>query len=460
MTTRNSIALAAAIAIAACSSGGSASLPPARSAVRNEAQRAESKGQREKGKSPIAHVVFIIQENRSFNNLFMGYPHALTATYGYDTSGNKIRLRARDLSTGWDVGHASSAFFAACDGQGKIPGTHCKMDGWNNEGASPEAPPYSQYSYVRRDQIAPYWTMAQQYVLADHTFASNLDGSFIAHQYAVAAYASRAVDFPLDAWGCEGGKQDTIQTLSQDRSYGPPIRACFNNPTIASESDSAGHRWRFYCGALGGDGGIWSSYQADRQIYYSSDWKANVVNPPAQFLTDVAAGKLADVTWITPTYEASDHPGIGTEQGPAWVASVVNAIGTSKFWKSTAIFIIWDDWGGMFDPAPPVYVDYDGLGFRIPMIIVSPYAKEGSVTHVQYETASVLRFMEDNFGLAPLAKADERANDPANDPASFDYGRQPRAFKKIPGDEPASYWLHLERRERQLRKPASIIGDD
>jgi phospholipase C len=457
VTTRVCIALAGVISMAGCSAGGSASVPPALFDSARGGAFVSSFGA---AKSPIHHVVFIVQENRSFNNLFMGFPGALTARYGYDTSGKKIRLRGRDLATAWDVGHASDAFFAACDGQGTLPGTDCKMDGWNNEGASPSAPPYPEYSYVPEKQIAPYWTMAKAYVLADHMFASNLDGSFVAHQYIVAAYASHAVDFPGGPWGCEGGKSDKVLTLLKNRTDGPSIRTCFDNPTIASESDTAKRSWRFYSGAIGGDGGIWSSYQADKPIYNGPDWKTDVINPPAQFLTDVAAGTLADVTWITPTYETSDHPGIGTSQGPAWVASVVDAIGASKFWKSTAIFIMWDDWGGMFDPVQPVYEDYDGLGFRVPMIVVSPYAKQGSVTHVQYETASVLRFMEDNFGLTPLAKADTRANDPADDPTTFDYSQPPRAFKKIAGDEPASYWLRFERRERPMPKPARIIGDD
>jgi phospholipase C len=151
---------------------------------------------------------------------------------------------------------------------------------------------------------------------------------------------------------------------------------------------------------------------------------------------------------------------MNADGGPAWVASVVNAIGKSKFWKTTAIFIIWDDWGGWFDPVQPVYEDYDGLGFRIPLLIVSPYAKKGSVTHVQYETSSVLRYVEDNFGLPQLSKSDARANDPAADPGAFDYGQPPRKFKKIAGSKPAAYWIRLERDSTRRAKPAGTIGDD
>src|SRR5579871_3511549 len=114
----------------------------------------------------------------------------------------------------------------------------------------------------------------------------------------------------------------------------------------------------------------------------------------------------------------------------------------------------------MFDPVQPIHRDYDGLGYRVPLIVVSPYAKKSSVTHVQYETASVLRFMEDNFGLGSLNHADARANDPAADPAIFNYEQQPRKFKKISGAKPASYWMQLERTSPINGIPPTILGDD
>jgi hypothetical protein len=100
----------------------------------------------------------------------------------------------------------------------------------------------------------------------------------------------------------------------------------------------------------------------------------------------------------------------------------------------------------MFDPVQPVFEDYDGLGFRVPLIVISPYTKKGRVTHVQYETASVLRFIEDNFGLGRLAAGDTRANDPAKDSDALDYNQHPRKFKEIAGSRPASYWRQLEQK--------------
>jgi phospholipase C len=408
-------------------------------------------------KSPIKHVVFVVQENRSFNNLFMGYPGATTRGFGYDTKGKKILLKPVHLQIEWDMAHSEAGFLAACNGTGKLPGTNCRMNGWNNELATAGHPPNPAYAYVPRSETKPYWTIANQYVLADRMFASNLDGSFVAHQYAVAAYASRAVDYPTRVWGCQGGPSDTVTTLTNQRTIGPSIIACFDNPTIASEADRAGVSWRYYAGSVYGDGGLWNAYAADSNIYNGPDWNVKVIDPPSRFLTAVGEGKLAQITWIAPTYEASDHAALDTGEGPAWVSSVVNAVGKSRFWNSTAIFIMWDDWGGWFDPVKPGFIDYDGLGFRVPLLIVSPYAKQGYVTHVHYETASVLRFIENTFGLPRLAASDERANDPAD---AFDFHQQPRKFVEIPEGKPAAYWRRIERASRLGPTPAGILGDD
>jgi phospholipase C len=123
----------------------------------------------------------------------------------------------------------------------------------------------------------------------------------------------------------------------------------------------------------------------------------------------------------------SDHSSCTSTHGPDWVASIVNAVGSSPFWDSTAIFVMWDEWGGWYDHVVPPYADYDGLGFRVPLLVISPYAKRGYVSHVQYEHGSILRFVEDRFGLARLAASNGRANSPAQD--CFDFGRRPRAFK-------------------------------
>ena len=108
------------------------------------------------------------------------------------------------------------------------------------------------------------------------------------------------------------------------------------------------------------------------------------------------------MTWITPRFELSDHPDYSFCHGENWTTQVVDAIMRSKMWKDTAIFITWDDYGGFYDHVPPPDVDRMGFGFRVPLLVISPYAIEGKVSHEESEFSSVLRFMEDNWNLRPF----------------------------------------------------------
>jgi phospholipase C len=450
------LAVAAAL-LPACQGNGGLG-PQTRGAL---AHRHSSSG------SPIQHVVIIVQENRSFNNLFYGFPGARTSGYGFTSKGQQVTLQPVSLATTWDLQHNGKGFIKSCRGTGSIPGTNCRMNGFDKEkwtcgvpSGQPCPDQYPPYSYVPQYQVQPYFDMANQYVLADEMFASDFDtSSFMSHQYIIAGVnPSSSVNYPDGVWGCPGGPSVQIAILGANRNFPSGTeQPCWDPPTIADELDSAGLSWAFYatqirtkgsfnCG--GGDirganskglTGIWSAYQAIRHICYGPDWQ-NVITPPSQFLTDVANGKLRTVTWITPTFTNSDHGGSGSLTGPSWVTSLVNAIGESQYWNTTAIFIYWDDSGGWFDPVPPAYVDNDGLGFRLPLLIVSPYAKQGYVSHVNYEHGSILKFVEDQFGLARLGASDSRANSPEGD--AFDFSAPPRAFVPIQGSHDKSYFLH------------------
>ena len=142
--------------------------------------------------------------------------------------------------------------------------------------------------------------------------------------------------------------------------------------------------------ASGDTGYFWSAYDAVKHIREGTEWATNVENNK-KFVSDIAAGRLANVTWITPAFGGSDHPGSKSVHGPVWVTSLVNAIGKSPFWFNTAIFITWDDWGGWYDRVPPPVLDFDGLGIRTPLLVISPYAIPNTVAHTQYgpEASSV-----------------------------------------------------------------------
>ncbi|HEY1654841.1 MAG TPA: alkaline phosphatase family protein, partial [Candidatus Tumulicola sp.] len=320
------------------------------------------------------------------------------------------------------------------------PGTHCKMDGFNKEAAYRDPYPNPQYVYVPQKETKPYFDMAHEWVLADRMFASQLDESFVAHQYVIAAQAQASANIPSTYWGCPGGPNDLVTTLTAQRTLGRPQTACFDYTTLGDELDQAGLSWRFYTSKYNKPlGGYWSSYQAVNHIYNGPDW-SNVIIQQKKFLTDIAKGQLASFTWITPLCPDSDHPACGGGHGPSWVTSLVNAVGNSQFWDSTVIFVQWDDWGGNYDHVPPPHKDFDGLGFRVPLLVISPYAKQNYVSHVQYETASVLRFAEDLFGLPRMAAADKRAKSPAGD--CLDFTQSPRAFVPIQAPEKAQFFAN------------------
>ncbi|MGA7249189.1 MAG: alkaline phosphatase family protein [Candidatus Cybelea sp.] len=383
------------------------------------------------GAGKITHVVYIVQENRSFDNLFQGYPGADTVSSGQNSKGETIPLVPVSLKTSYDIDHSGEAMFAACDGTGKLPGTDCRMDGFNKE-QSFFGPKNPEYVYVPHRESKPYFDMAHEGVLADRMFQSQLDESFVAHQYIIAAQAAWSVNLPSGRWGC-GEKGDRVQTLTKERSvFGPSIEPCYDYQTLGDELDNVKLSWRFYASTYGsassGNGSVWSSYQAVRHIRDGPDWK-KVISPNWKFIIDVRKGKLANFTWITPVCADSDHVNCGGGYGPSWVAALVNTVGKSKFWDSTAIFVQWDDWGGLYDHVAPRYYNRDSLGFRVPLLVISPYAKQSYVSHVHYETASVLRFAEDLWGLDQLAAADKRANSPAKD--CFDFSHKPRPFVKV-----------------------------
>jgi phospholipase C len=425
--------------------------------------------------SKIKYIVIIIQENRSFNNLFYGYPGAKTASYGYDSKGDKIELQPVGLATKWDLQHNGQGYLRACNGTGKIPGTDCRMDGFDKEnwtcrppGSGPRCPDkYPPYSFVPHSETQPYFDMAHQYVLADEMFASDFDiSSFVSHQYIIAALnPDSSVDYPDTDWGCTGGKPDTIAILGKDRKWPDGFEhPCWDPKTLGDELDAAGVSWAYYatlvtanggknCGGkadadLPSDGrtGIWSAYQAIKHICYGADWNKDVISPQTQFFDDVKDGNLRAVSWVTPTYANSDHGGSGSKTGPSWVAALVNRIGESKYWNSAAIFIFWDDPGGWYDPQPPAYLDNDGLGMRLPLLIISPYAKKGVVSHVHYEHGSILKFVEDQFGLGRLAASDTRANSPQED--CFDFAQAPRPFVRIKATRDETFFEHQPSDER------------
>jgi phospholipase C len=366
--------------------------------------------------SPIQHIVVIMQENRSFDNLFNGFPGADTVQSGM-SNGKLIPLKPISLGDSRGLNHSHHDWW--------LDWNNGNMDGFENNGGSPTTLPYS---YVPEKDVEPYWTLANQYVIGDHMFQANTGPSFVAHQYMIAGQSANVAENPGGAkWGCDANPGTTAGLLGPNGSVLPGVFPCFDYQTVADLLDQKGVTWRYYAPASGESFFILSAYDAVRHIRFGNDWNDNVISPSNRVLVDIQHGELAQVTWIVPDWAHSDHPGSGTE-GPDWVASIVNAIGNSQYWNSTAIFVSWDDWGGWYDHVVPPKIDDMGPGFRVPLLIISPWTKHGYVTHRMHTAAGFIAFMENNFDLGTLGTRDAGA-DVFSD--CFDYTQKPPPLATI-----------------------------
>jgi phospholipase C len=393
----------------------------------------------------IEHVVIIVQENRTPDNLFHGLAGADIANSGLDTSGDSITLQPVPLANTYDLDHAHAGFLdmyrdGKMDGANTVPvtcGTSC---------------PYSnpQYGYVPASDNAPYMQMARQYTFADRMFQTNEGPSYPAHQFIFSGTSEPQTGSDLlvsenptksgvpanSTVGCLSTERAPVQVIDPAGSEAQTVPSCFEHQTLTDLLDAKGVSWRYYAP---GTTGIWVAPNSIEHIQAGPDW-ANVVSPQTQVLNDVQNGALAQVSWVTPTAEESDHADINDGTGPSWVSSVVNAIGQSKYWNTTAIFIVWDDWGGWYDHVKPtLYGSYE-LGFRVPLIVVSPYAKGAYVSHVQHEFGSILKYTEETFGLSSLGFTDVRSDDLSD---CFDMKQAPKPFHLIAARYPAEYFKRL-----------------
>ena len=417
--------------------------------------------------SPIEHVVVLIQENRSFNNFFATYPGAdgtKTATVAAEAACNPpikagtLALKKAKLVLSHDLNHRYLGFSTAFNGGKMDSFDRVKLQDGNPECRLP-------YVYTDPEQIQPYWMMAQQYVLAEHIFATHGSGSFIAHQDLIRGSTqidagNSLIDNPTgQPWGCDGksGTKTSLITAGNivKRAVGPfPCSRNFPDPnaynTLRDLLDAKMVSWRYYVPKLGTNyGDLMNAFDVIAPVRYGAEWKTNVVWPQTEILNDISNGSLPAVSWVIPTEPDSDHPGESVDHGPAWIASIVNAIGESPYWGSTAIVVVWDDWGGLYDNAAPKQYQFGELGFRVPALIVSPYAKAGYISKTRYEFASILKYIENNWKLGSLGTTDRRA---ASILDCFNYHQRPIQFQPIPSELNREYFMH--------EKPSGPPDDD
>ncbi len=373
------------------------------------------------GSNPIKHIVFFIKENRTFDNYFGTYPGADGATTAMDSQGKIVPL-LHEKDQVPDIPHTYNDARLAWD-NGKMD----KFDLISTKSLSTQAyNPYANNSLTQLHQsdIPNYWQYAQNFVLGDHMFSSLIGPSFPNHLYTIAAQSGGVIANPKNVhgpgigWGCDVPNQK-VEVMNQ-QGHTSLVDACFNFQTLADELDAKGDSWRYYAPNAGQNGYEWSVYNAVKHIRYGPDWKKIV--PVSQFLTDAKQGNLPTVSWIVTPEAVSEHAPASVCVGENWTVQMLNALMKGGDWSSTAVFLTWDDFGGFYDHVPPQQIDGYGLGFRVPLLVISPYAKKGYIDHTTYELSSMLSFTEKELGLSSLTARDRQANDMMD---AFNFSQQP-----------------------------------
>jgi len=368
--------------------------------------------------NPIEHIVILYQENRTFDHFFGTYPGAnglplnvaLPKTPG--SNGTITPFHLSRTSTP-DLDHSNRA--------AKVAYNNGKMDGFIYAENSELTMGYYDYR-----ELPYYWDYASKFVLMDNFYSSQLGPSLPNHLYLIAGQSGGIIDNPGP---CQS--RGICQGQSSKNPYGLPNDLIFNFGNVMDQLDSRGISWKYYTGDKGSykDSGYWNPLPAFAS-FKKNPQQSNNLAPNDQFLVDLANGNLANVVWVIPKEDESDHPSADVKVGEKYLVTLLNAIMQSRFWSSTAVFVTWDDYGGWYDHVPPPQVDEYGFGFRVPCLIISPYAKEGFVDHTQSEFASILKFIQTVYGLPSLTRRDAMAS---NMLEAFDFYQSPNPPLILPG---------------------------
>lgn len=371
--------------------------------------------------TPIKHVIVVVMENRSFDNLFHGFPGADAVNFGYNHFGQRVQLQAAPFEGNCDPDHSHEAWIKDFD--------HGRMDGYDTTPPSCTGPVPSNgssvanypYGYVPYVEAKPYFDLAAQFGLADRMFASQTGPSYPGHMYIVAGTSGNQTDDPSDplVWGCDAKAGTTVPYLGPDGTIaGTQFPCLYTQPTMGNLLDAYKIPWAYYSNnlsytATGQEYDVSTQpYDAFDRIRNTPDWQNDIIAKQgvAREFYDIQTGGLPPISWFNPPVIASDHAFTTTNLGPDYVAALADALIASPYWNDTALFVTWDDPGGWYDHVAPQQLDRNGLGFRVPLVVVSKYAKRGYVSHARHEYASLLKFLEYNWKLPSLGTTDRRAD--------------------------------------------------
>jgi phospholipase C len=382
------------------------------------------------GITKIKHIVVVMQENRSFDTYFGTFPGA----DGFPRAGGRINVCLPDpgkhrcirpYHTRWDVNgggpHAHGNALADIAG-GRMNGFvgQAEVALKHSVCANPNTPECLNSSSAREvmgyhdgREIPNYWAYAKHFVLQDHMFEPNTSWSLPAHLFTVSEWS--AVCASHDPEDCVNSQGHPGAPLN----YNAPANPKYKSPIYAWTDltylmHRAGVSWRYYvskgtepdcandalltCPPVQQSAttpGIWNpllNFDTVRQNHQLSN-----ITSVTNFKTAAASGHLPDVSWVVPSQAVSEHPRAKVSDGQAYVTGLVNAVMRGPDWKSTAIFLTWDDWGGFYDHVVPPTVDENGYGLRVPGIVISPYARRGYIDHQVLSFDAYAKFIEYRF---------------------------------------------------------------
>ncbi|MDX6492398.1 MAG: hypothetical protein QOH02_333 [Gaiellaceae bacterium] len=420
----------------------------------------------------IKHVIVIMQENRSFDHYFGTYPGAdgIPMQNGVPTVCNpdpatgacvKPYHDPADLNAGGPHGEQNAiadvhggqmdGFLAQAE-RGKKK--NCRNP--NNPACAPKRKT-DVMGYHDAREIPNYWAYAQNFVLQDRMFEPNASWSLPAHLFMVSEWsakcASSAPSSCVNALQSPGSPPDF-----QNPQRIPPDYAWTDLTYLLHKHKIS---WRYYvfngtepdcaddeattCAPVPQNAktpGIWNPLLWFDTV--KQDGQLQNITTLTNYFAAAKAGKLPAVAWINPTGSVSEHPPGLVSAGEKYVTKLVNAAMRGPEWKSTAIFLAWDDWGGFYDHVPPVRVDANGYGLRVPGLVISPYARKGLIDHQTLSFDAYVKFIEDDFlnsrRLDPKADGRpdprpdvrERAPQLGNLVRDFNFSQQPRRPLLLP----------------------------
>jgi phospholipase C len=390
-------------------------------------------------KPPIDHVFIIFKENHTFDNYFATYPGADGATQATTSTGDVIPLK--QWVTKCDLPGMNSWRAAHVDWNGGLMDSFDKGEdsshAWGELAKFNHGPfvTFAPASGVASGPVAYYWQLAQRGVLCDRYFTSLMGESSPNHMYVIAATSAGRITN-------EDLVKHTCQVIGPDGAvYEHPNHWTVDEvPTaLPNELEKKGKSWTFIEEGTKADplkkalaflednnDGSVECLDVVKGLPSFNDRFTHLHSVSTGLASFLANGKAGNVTWIKPACANCEHPGLSeVPTGVKWSQQVVNAIGASQYWNRCVIFITWDDFGGFYDHVAPPQVDSMGLGFRVPCLIVSPYAKKGYVDHTQYEHSSICKFAESLFDLPAMTSRDAAASDMMN---AFDFTQKPRPY--------------------------------